>query len=144
MLIIKVVKKVEPLVRHGLRTSSLLIEKFMGSFLSGLEGMFHGKAAVTIALTAVERAELEGLAGRRRTAQGVGASGAYRSCGGGRLGEQGRSRKSDADENTVSKWGAAGLASGGTTGFTTSRVPGRRGGSATMSRRDDPATVMLR
>ena len=29
-----------------------------------------GKAAVTIALTAVERAELEGLAGRRRTAQG--------------------------------------------------------------------------
>jgi hypothetical protein len=29
------------------------------------------QAAVTIALTAVERAELEGLAGRRRTAQGL-------------------------------------------------------------------------
>jgi hypothetical protein len=28
--------------------TSVLIEKFMGSFLSGLEGMFHGKAAVTI------------------------------------------------------------------------------------------------
>src|SRR5829696_5821900 len=62
------------------------------------------KAAVAIELTAAERAELEGLAGRRRTAQGLAkrarivlaaAAGSENKMIAGTVG---------ADENTVGKW----------------------------------------
>ena len=44
--------------------------KVYGIMLVRFGGMVHGKGGGYDALTVVERAELEGLAGRRRTAQG--------------------------------------------------------------------------
>ncbi len=63
-----------------------------------------GKAAVAIVLTTAERSELEGLAGRRRTAQGLARRARIVLAA-----ADGRENKAiaqalDADENTVSKW----------------------------------------
>jgi transposase len=62
------------------------------------------KAAVAIALTAAERTELEGLAGRRRTAQGLArrARIVLAAAGGGE--NKVIARRLETDPNTVGKW----------------------------------------
>jgi transposase len=63
-----------------------------------------GKTAVAIELTVAERAELEGLAGRRRTAQGLARR--ARIVLGAAEGMENKTiaRSVGADENTVGKW----------------------------------------
>jgi hypothetical protein len=62
-----------------------------------------GKAAGTIALTAVERTELEGLAGRR-TAQGLARRARIVLAAADGLENKAIAQAFDADENTVGKW----------------------------------------
>jgi transposase len=63
-----------------------------------------GKAAVAIVLTAAERAELESLAGRRRTAQGLARRARIVLAAAAGLENKAIAHALDADENTVSKW----------------------------------------
>lgn len=63
-----------------------------------------GKAAVSITLTAAERIELEGLAGRRRTAQGLARRARIVLAAADGMANKAIGRALDADENTVSKW----------------------------------------
>lgn len=63
-----------------------------------------GKAAVAIALTAAERAELKGLAGRRRTAQGLARRARIVLAAADGMENKAIAQALDADENTVSKW----------------------------------------
>src|SRR6266568_1792206 len=63
-----------------------------------------GKPAVAIELTAAERAELEGLASRRRTAQGLARRARIVLAAAAGLENQVIARTVGADENTVGKW----------------------------------------
>jgi len=63
-----------------------------------------GKSAVSIDLTASERAELESLAGRRRTAQGLARRARIVLAAAGGLENQVIARRIGADVNTVGKW----------------------------------------
>ena len=63
-----------------------------------------GKPAVAIALTVAERVELEGLASRRRTAQGLARRARIVLAAAEGLENQVIARTLDADENTVGKW----------------------------------------
>src|SRR6266446_284433 len=63
-----------------------------------------GKPAVAIALTAAERAELEGLASHRRTAQGLARRARIVLGAAAGLENQVIARTVGADENTVGKW----------------------------------------
>src|SRR5712692_5635185 len=63
-----------------------------------------GKPAVAIELTAGERAELEGLASRRRTAQGLARRARIVLAAAAGLENQVIARTVGADENTVGKW----------------------------------------
>lgn len=63
-----------------------------------------GKPAVAIELTAAERAELEGLASRRRTAQGLARRARIVLAAAAGLENQLIARTLGADENTVGKW----------------------------------------
>jgi transposase len=63
-----------------------------------------GKPAVAIELTAAERAELEGLASRRRTAQGLARRARIVLAAAEGLENQMIARTLGADENTVGKW----------------------------------------
>ena len=63
-----------------------------------------GKPAPAIDLSAEERAELEGLAGRRRTAQGLAKRARIVLAAADGLENQVIARRVGADENTVSKW----------------------------------------
>jgi transposase len=63
-----------------------------------------GKPAVAIELTPAERAELEGLAGRRRTAQGLARRARIVLAAAQGLENQAIARTIGADENTVGKW----------------------------------------
>lgn len=63
-----------------------------------------GKAAVAIVLTAVERAELESLAGRRRTAQGLARRARIVLAAAAGMENKAIAHALDADENTVGKW----------------------------------------
>jgi transposase len=62
------------------------------------------KAAVAIELTAVERAELEGLAGRRRTAQGLAKRARIVLAAADGTENKNIARTVGADANTVGKW----------------------------------------
>src|SRR5688572_19986878 len=62
------------------------------------------KAAVAIVLSASERAELEGFAGRRRTAQGLAKRARIVLAAAEGLENKVIARRIGADENTVSKW----------------------------------------
>src|SRR5712691_5613100 len=62
------------------------------------------KTAVAIELTALERAELESLAGRRRTAQGLARRARIVLAAAEGLENQVIARSLGADENTVGKW----------------------------------------
>src|SRR5437762_469153 len=63
-----------------------------------------GKPAVAIALTVAERVELEGLASRRRTAQGLARRARIVLAAAAGLENQVIARTVGADENTVGKW----------------------------------------
>ena len=63
-----------------------------------------GKAAVAIELTVAERAELEGLAGRRRTAQGLARRARIVLAAGDGMENKAIAQALAADENTVGKW----------------------------------------
>jgi transposase len=63
-----------------------------------------GKPAVAIELTAAERAELEGLASRRRTAQGLARRARIVLAAAAGMENQVIARTVGADENTVGKW----------------------------------------
>ena len=63
-----------------------------------------GKAAVAIELTVAERAELEGLAGRRRTAQGLARRARMVLAAGDGMENKAIAQALAADENTVGKW----------------------------------------
>lgn len=63
-----------------------------------------GKPAIAIALTAVERAELEGLANRRRTAQGLARRARIVLAAAEGMENQVIAEVIGADENTVGKW----------------------------------------
>ena len=63
-----------------------------------------GKLAVTIELTAAERAELAGLAGRRRTAQGLARRARIVLAAADGMENKAVARTLGADENTVGKW----------------------------------------
>src|SRR6266478_4084564 len=63
-----------------------------------------GKPAIAIELTAAERAELEGLASRRRTAQGLARRARIVLAAAAGLENQVIARTVGADENTVGKW----------------------------------------
>jgi transposase len=63
-----------------------------------------GKAAVAIALTAAERTELEGLANRRRTAQGLARRARIVLAAAAGRENQTIAQTVGADENTVGKW----------------------------------------
>src|SRR6266700_1913278 len=63
-----------------------------------------GKPAVAIALTAAERVELEGLASRRRTAQGLARRARIVLAAAEGLENQVIARTVGADDNTVGKW----------------------------------------
>jgi transposase len=63
-----------------------------------------GKPAVAIELTPAERAELEGLAGRRRTAQGLARRARIVLAAAAGVENQVIGRTVGADENTVGKW----------------------------------------
>ena len=63
-----------------------------------------GKVAVSITLTAAERAELVGLAGRRRTAQGLARRARIVLAAADGMANKAIGQALDADENTVSKW----------------------------------------
>ena len=98
------------------------------------------RAAVAIVLSAAERRELEGLARRRKTAQGLARRARIVLAGGGRSGEQGDRRAGGGGRETRSASGAGASPSAGWTGFTMSPGPGRRARSATSrSRRSSPA-----
>ena len=66
-----------------------------------------GKPAVAIDLTNEERRELEGLAGRRRTAQGLGRPARIVLLAAAGLENQNICAELDADANTVGKWATA-------------------------------------
>ena len=63
-----------------------------------------GKAAVAIELTVAERAELEGLAGRRRTAQGLARRARIVLAAADGMANKTIAQALGADENTVGKW----------------------------------------
>ena len=63
-----------------------------------------GRTAVAIELTATERAELEGLAGRRRTAQGLARRARIVLAAAEGTDNKAIARSLGADENTVGKW----------------------------------------
>src|SRR6266851_3094441 len=63
-----------------------------------------GKPAIAIELTAAERAELEGLASRRRTAQGLARRARIVLAAAEGVENQVIARTLGADENTVGKW----------------------------------------
>src|SRR5712691_12185905 len=63
-----------------------------------------GKPAIAIELTAAERAELEGLASHRRTAQGLARRARIVLGAAAGLENQVIARTVGADENTVGKW----------------------------------------
>jgi len=63
-----------------------------------------GRPAVAIDLTGSERAELEGLAGRRRTAQGLARRARIVLAAAAGVENQVIARTLGADENTVGKW----------------------------------------
>lgn len=63
-----------------------------------------GKAAVEIALTVEERRELEGLAGRRKTAQGLARRAKIVLAAAAGVENQVIAQRLGADENTVGKW----------------------------------------
>src|SRR5690349_11682459 len=63
-----------------------------------------GRAAVAIELTAAERAELEGLAGRRRTAQGLAKRARIVLAAATGMENKAIARSLGADANTVGKW----------------------------------------
>lgn len=63
-----------------------------------------GKAAVAIELTEAERAELEGLAGRRRTAQGLARRARIALAAADGMDNKTIAHALGADENTVGKW----------------------------------------
>jgi transposase len=66
--------------------------------------MIMGKPAVAIELSAAERAELEGLASRRRTAQGLARRARIVLAAAAGMENQAIARTVGADENTVGKW----------------------------------------
>src|ERR1051325_11532851 len=63
-----------------------------------------GRAAIAIELTAAERAELEGLAGRRRTAQGLARRARIVLAAAEGNEDKAIGRSFGADVNTVGKW----------------------------------------
>src|SRR3954447_19607447 len=63
-----------------------------------------GRTAVAIELTTAERAELEGLAGRRRTAQGLAKRARIVLAAAEGRGKKAIARSLGADANTVGKW----------------------------------------
>ena len=85
-----------------------------------------GRAAVAITLSASERRELDGLARRRKTAQGLARLGADRVGGGRWAGEQGDCGAGVSPTRTRSASGVGALPSIGSTASTTNRVPGLR------------------
>src|SRR5215469_15656675 len=93
-----------------------------------------GKPAVAIELTAEERAELEGLANRRRTAQGLARRARIVLAAAAGMENQIIAEVVGADQNTVGKWrnGVDASPSDGSTGFTTSPAAVLHGKSAMM------------
>lgn len=63
-----------------------------------------GAPAIAITLTAEERVELEGLANRRRTAQGLARRARIVLAAAAGMENKAIAQALDADENTVSKW----------------------------------------